>query len=90
MSPSPPTRGCSASNRRDGVAHPVRRDVAAGLQLVRQAADYARHVFTRYADLGRSPRDTDEPVWARLRRQELMYGRGRRFDILIGETALRS
>ncbi|TGB03203.1 helix-turn-helix transcriptional regulator [Streptomyces sp. MZ04] len=55
-----------------------------------QTADYARSIFTRYAELQRSPRDTEAAVRARLRRQELLYDSARRFDILVGEAALRS
>ncbi|MCF6473331.1 helix-turn-helix domain-containing protein [Nonomuraea sp. MG754425] len=55
-----------------------------------QIPEYARSIFQRYAELQRSPRDTDEAVRARLKRQELLYVTGKRFKILIGETALRS
>ncbi|QKW07623.1 helix-turn-helix transcriptional regulator [Streptomyces sp. NA04227] len=55
-----------------------------------QTADYARSVFSRYAELHRSKRDTEEAVRARLRRQELLYDGRKRFLILVGETALRS
>lgn len=55
-----------------------------------QTADYARHVFNRYTELRRSPRDTEAAVRVRLKRQELLYDAHRRFEILIGETALRS
>ncbi|WP_329344659.1 helix-turn-helix transcriptional regulator (plasmid) [Streptomyces sp. NBC_00663] len=55
-----------------------------------QTADYARHVFNRYAELQCSPRDTEAAVRARLKRQELLYDARKRFEILIGETALRS
>ncbi|MFG2863028.1 helix-turn-helix domain-containing protein [Streptomyces sioyaensis] len=55
-----------------------------------QTADYARHIFTRYAELQNSPRDTDEAVRARLRRQELLYQPGRKFRILMWEAALHA
>ncbi|MEE1834919.1 helix-turn-helix domain-containing protein [Streptomyces sp. SP17KL33] len=57
---------------------------------VLQTADYARHVFLRYAELHRSKRDTEEAVRSRLMRQEGLYDPGKRFNILVGETALRS
>ncbi len=57
---------------------------------VLQTADYARHVFIRYAELHRSKRDTDEAVRSRLKRQEGLYDSGKRFNILVGETALWS
>ncbi|GHC94095.1 helix-turn-helix transcriptional regulator [Streptomyces violaceochromogenes] len=77
----------AAEYERSAVVHGFESVTVPGIL---QTADYARHVFTRYAELQRSPRDTEEAVRSRLRRQELLYGRGRRFSILIGETALRS
>jgi hypothetical protein len=35
-----------------------------------QTADYARHIFERYAALQNSPRDAEDAVRARMRRQE--------------------
>ncbi|MGX1507639.1 UNVERIFIED_CONTAM: hypothetical protein RKD43_006264 [Streptomyces graminofaciens] len=55
-----------------------------------QTADYARHVFTTYADLHQSPRDIDEAVRARIRRQSLMYDGGRAWHILMWEAALHT
>lgn len=55
---------------------------------VLQTADYARAVFTRYADLHRSARDTEAAVRARMRRQELLYQGGRVFRVLQWEAAL--
>ncbi|MBD0708589.1 MULTISPECIES: helix-turn-helix domain-containing protein [unclassified Streptomyces] len=55
-----------------------------------QTAEYARHVFTRYADLHQTVRDTEEAVQARVRRQEMLYAPGRTFHIVMGEAALRS
>ncbi len=55
-----------------------------------QTADYARHIFTRYAELQNSPRDTDAAVRARLRRQELLYQPGRKFRIIMWEAALHA
>ncbi|MET8678908.1 helix-turn-helix transcriptional regulator [Streptomyces sp. NPDC004647] len=55
-----------------------------------QTADYARHVFTRYADLHQSVRDTEAAVRARLRRQETLYQPGRTFHIVMGEAALHT
>ncbi|MCX4912786.1 helix-turn-helix transcriptional regulator [Streptomyces sp. NBC_00687] len=55
-----------------------------------QTPDYARSIFTRYAELQRSRRDTEEAVRARVQRQEMLYAPGKRFRVLIGETALRS
>jgi transcriptional regulator with XRE-family HTH domain len=55
-----------------------------------QTADYARHVFTRHADLMRSPRDTEAAVRARIRRQEGLYESGRTYRILMWEAALHT
>lgn len=55
-----------------------------------QTADYARHIFIRYAEMRNSPRDTDEAVHARLKRQEMLYQPGRKFHILMWEAALHA
>jgi transcriptional regulator with XRE-family HTH domain len=53
-----------------------------------QTADYARHVFECYTDLRRSPRDTEEAVRARMKRQEWLYRPGKRLKLLMWEGAL--
>ncbi|MFF3518460.1 Scr1 family TA system antitoxin-like transcriptional regulator [Streptomyces sp. NPDC004129] len=55
-----------------------------------QTADYARHIFLRYAELQGSVRDTDAAVRARMRRQEWLYEAGRRFHALVWEAALHA
>ncbi|MGW0823687.1 helix-turn-helix domain-containing protein [Streptomyces sp. NPDC002845] len=55
-----------------------------------QTADYARHMFLRYADLQGSVRDTDAAVRARMKRQEWLYEEGRRFHALVWEAALHA
>jgi len=55
-----------------------------------QTADYARHIFLRYAELQNSVRDTDEAVRARMKRQEWLYQAGRRFHALMWEAALHA
>ncbi|WP_351233349.1 helix-turn-helix transcriptional regulator [Streptomyces sp. NPDC002133] len=55
-----------------------------------QTADYARHIFLRYADLHGTVRDTDEAVRARMKRQEWLYQGGRRFHALVWEAALHA
>jgi transcriptional regulator with XRE-family HTH domain len=55
-----------------------------------QTADYARHVFAAYTDLYQSPRDIDEAVRARIRRQALMYDTGRTWHVLMWEAALHT
>lgn len=53
-----------------------------------QTADYARHVFERYTDLRCSPRDTEEAVRARMKRQEWLYRPGKQLKLLMWEGAL--
>lgn len=55
-----------------------------------QTPDYARAVFARHAQLMRSPRDTEEAVRARVRRQEALYDSGKRHRIIMWEGALRA
>ncbi|MGP3998591.1 helix-turn-helix domain-containing protein [Streptomyces sp. 8N706] len=55
-----------------------------------QTADYARHVFARYADLHQSVRDVEDAVRARIRRQDALYGPGRTFHIVMWEAALHT
>ncbi|MFC1418490.1 helix-turn-helix domain-containing protein [Streptacidiphilus cavernicola] len=55
-----------------------------------QTADYARCVFTRNADFRETPRDTEDAVRARLKRQEALYDRDRRSHFLVWEAALHT
>lgn len=55
-----------------------------------QTPDYARHVFSRMAELQQSPRDVEDAVRARVRRQELLYQPGRTFHIVMWEAALHA
>ncbi|MET9957502.1 helix-turn-helix transcriptional regulator [Streptomyces sp. NPDC006326] len=55
-----------------------------------QTADYARAVFTRHAELMQSPRDTEDAVRARVRRQEALYDSGKRHQIMMWEGALHA
>ncbi|WP_372347128.1 helix-turn-helix domain-containing protein [Streptomyces sp. KL116D] len=55
-----------------------------------QTPDYARSIFTRFSELHRSPKDIEEAVRARMRRQELLYSGQRRYRIVLGESVLRS
>ncbi|MFE2352195.1 DUF5753 domain-containing protein [Kitasatospora cineracea] len=55
-----------------------------------QTPDYARAVFTANSALHRTPRDTDAAVTERMRRQEVLYQPGARFEFIVGEAALRS
>ncbi len=55
-----------------------------------QTADYARAVFTRNADLHKSPPDIEAAVRARVKRQEALYDARKRYHILMWEGALRA
>ncbi|MFB6706206.1 helix-turn-helix domain-containing protein, partial [Streptomyces sp. NPDC056333] len=55
-----------------------------------QTADYARHVFVRYAELQNSVRDTEEAVRSRMKRQEWLYRPGKKLHVLMWEAALRT
>lgn len=55
-----------------------------------QTPDYARHTFTRHADLYRSARDTEDAVRSRMRRQEALYQPGKKFRIIMWEAVLHA
>ncbi|BCL31037.1 helix-turn-helix domain-containing protein [Streptomyces aurantiacus] len=55
-----------------------------------QTPDYARAVFTRYAELQRSPRDTEEAVRSRMKRQEALYDSSKHFHLILWEAALHA
>ncbi|MFI1307009.1 helix-turn-helix domain-containing protein [Streptomyces sioyaensis] len=77
----------NAEIARTSVIHSWQGSIVEGLL---QTADYARHIFSRYAELRNTPRDTGEAVRARLRRQELLYQPGRKFRIILWEAALHA
>ncbi|MFF7172724.1 helix-turn-helix domain-containing protein [Streptomyces pseudovenezuelae] len=55
-----------------------------------QTPDYARSIFTRYAELQQSPRDTEDAVRSRMKRQEALYDPTKRFHLILWEAALRA
>ncbi|MFJ2266545.1 helix-turn-helix domain-containing protein [Streptomyces sp. NPDC098085] len=55
-----------------------------------QTPDYARAVFTRYAELHQSPRDIEDAVRARIRRQDMLYQQRRSFHVVMWEAALHT
>ncbi|TJZ52913.1 helix-turn-helix domain-containing protein [Streptomyces piniterrae] len=57
---------------------------------VLQTPDYARHIFSCYADLHRSPKDIEDAVRARMQRQQGIYDHRRKYHILMWEAALYS
>jgi len=54
-----------------------------------QTSDYARQMFADVVALYGIPSDVDEAVKAHLRRQQLLYNPGKRFEFVIAEPALR-
>jgi transcriptional regulator with XRE-family HTH domain len=54
-----------------------------------QTADYARHLLLHNADLRQTPRDTEDAVRARMKRQATLYEPGHQFRALLWEGALR-
>ncbi|MFG2097909.1 helix-turn-helix domain-containing protein [Streptomyces sp. NPDC048612] len=79
--------GINAEFSRTSVFHAWEGAMIVG-QL--QTADYARHIFTRYANLHESPRDTEDAVRARLQRQEGLYQAGKKYRIIMWEAALHT
>ncbi|GHI90808.1 helix-turn-helix domain-containing protein [Streptomyces olivaceus] len=55
-----------------------------------QTADYARNLFERYAEFRSTPRDSEDAVRARMKRQEWLYQPGKQLKALIWEGALRA
>ncbi len=53
-----------------------------------QTADYARCVFERRAEVRNTPRDAEDAVRARMRRQEWLYRSGKQLNLLMWEGAL--
>ncbi|MFJ9544194.1 helix-turn-helix domain-containing protein [Streptomyces sp. NPDC101225] len=53
-----------------------------------QTPDYAQSIFTRYAELQRSPRDTEQAVRSRMQRQKTLYDSSKRFHLILWEAAL--
>ncbi|RZE89204.1 helix-turn-helix transcriptional regulator [Streptomyces sp. SCA2-2] len=65
------------------------------LEMVRipgllQTADYARTLFSASAEFRQTPRDMDEAVRVRMRRQQALYEPGKRHEFLIWEAALHA
>ncbi|MFE2529331.1 helix-turn-helix domain-containing protein [Streptomyces sp. NPDC059382] len=64
-----------------------------GVEMVRipglfQTPDYARHTFTANSEFRQTPRDVEDAVRARIRRQEALYTPGKSFRFLLWEGAL--
>ncbi|MFI5985961.1 helix-turn-helix domain-containing protein [Streptomyces sp. NPDC051555] len=75
------------------IAETVSTTVIRGVEMVRipglfQTPDYARHTFAASAEFRRTPRDVEDAVRARIRRQEALYAPGKSFKFLLWEGAL--
>lgn len=55
-----------------------------------QTPEYARSIFSRYAELRGVTRDIEGAVASRMRRQEGLYRAGRRYRVLVTEAALHT
>ncbi|MEV7680813.1 helix-turn-helix transcriptional regulator [Streptomyces sp. NPDC088341] len=53
-----------------------------------QTPEYARSVLSRYAELHGAARDIEAGVASRIRRQEGLYAPGKRYRVLLWESAL--
>ncbi len=76
-----------------GVSHSRETRVTTGYEPaivpgIFQIAEYARHVLTHASNLHGGPRDIDEGVRARLKRQESLYHSAKRFRFIMAEAAL--
>ncbi len=76
-----------------GVAHSQETTVTLGYEPgiipgIFQVPEYTRHVLTHFTELHNTPRDIEEGVRARMRRQEALYEPGKRFHFVLAEAAL--
>ncbi|MFF0127324.1 helix-turn-helix domain-containing protein [Streptomyces mirabilis] len=55
-----------------------------------QTPEYARHLLIHNAELMQSPRDTEDAVRARMKRQEVLYEGRKTFRVLIWEGVLHA
>lgn len=53
-----------------------------------QTPDYARYIFEHHTALQNAPRDTEEAVRARMKRQEWLYLPGKELNLLMHESVL--
>jgi transcriptional regulator with XRE-family HTH domain len=69
-------------------AHTMHALSNAAVSGMLQTADYARYVFECHAALQNAPRDTEDAVRARMKRQEWLYRPGKRLNLLMHESVL--
>jgi transcriptional regulator with XRE-family HTH domain len=80
-------REAGAEEREAGLIRAYEPNVIPGML---QTPDYARAVIASGAVLHQSPRDTEDAVRERMRRQEALYEAGRSFRFILWEGALRA
>lgn len=80
-------REAAAEERDAGLIRAYEPTVIPGML---QTPDYARAVITSGAVLHQSPRDTEDAVRERMRRQEALYRPGQVFRFILWEGALRA
>ncbi|MEZ0023345.1 transcriptional regulator with XRE-family HTH domain [Kitasatospora sp. MAP12-15] len=76
-----------AEERSAGLIRAYEPNVIPGIL---QTPDYARAVLASGAVLHQSPADTEDAVRERMRRQDLLYERGRRFQFILWEGSLHA
>ncbi|WCD88174.1 hypothetical protein KPP03845_104579 [Streptomyces xanthophaeus] len=79
-----------AHNEAQSGARVLRAWESSWIVGVLQTPDYARAVLSRFAELHRTPRDVEEAVRSRMRRQEGLYDPGKHYRILLWEAVLHS
>lgn len=85
--------GGRAARQELAIVETAATQVIRGVEVARipglfQTPEYARHTFRSNAEFRQMPRDIEEAVRARARRQEALYEPGRRFRFLVWEAAL--
>jgi transcriptional regulator with XRE-family HTH domain len=73
----------------DAKTHVFRVFEPSTIPGVLQTADYARARFAEGAILFKTPNDVDQAVQTRMKRQDLLYWRDKRFHFVLTEAALR-
>ncbi|MGE5287659.1 MAG: helix-turn-helix domain-containing protein [Micromonosporaceae bacterium] len=76
-------------SERDESAELYRAFEPAVIPGLLQTPEYARARFAQAVTLHKVPNDIDEAVQARMRRQEMLYRKDKRFHLVLTEAALR-
>ena len=76
------------SRSEEGKSTVIRAFEPSVIPGILQTPEYARHILENVSALQDAPRDIDDGVRARMKRQGLLYEPGRQFLILVWEPAL--